>query len=382
MAPARIVDEATLIAWTQKFVRFPSPQTPLFEQEPQVQDFIAGPVVQTLDEIGLPWRRDAMGSLIVELGPENAEPSLQLMTYAMTHPANRMVDPFAGELVENGRRIRGRGVSEQKGSLAAALAATLAASELPLKGRLVLTVSTAGETGRHDAAQSINAALGYVPKATIIVIGTTSRLALANKGRIDVEITVKGRSSHSSTPWAGINAITGAQKVLDRVLAVDVGTRAHPGLGKATLTATSLRSWPEATHTVQDEVRVVFDRRLLPGDDIQDAFRVIAEAAAIGAPWTVDTVLGPTMYPAEIDPEGPLSSAIRRGCALQGLAAPATFHSSGALDAGLYHAAGMEAAMWGPGDMDLWHTDNESIGVDELVDGAKAYLGLIQTYLG
>src|SRR6185295_14809256 len=115
-------------------------------------------IVPLLQELALPCRRDAMGNVLVELGPERTDRSLMLVAYAMTHPAARMRNPFAGELIENaaGAYIRGRGVSEQKGSLAAALAAVkTAADRSKLRGRLVFTVSTAGETGRHDAAISI-----------------------------------------------------------------------------------------------------------------------------------------------------------------------------------------------------------------------------------
>ena len=72
-----------------------------------------------------------MGNLLVELGPERADKSLMLMAYAMTHPANRMPNPYAGELIEDaaGAHVRGRGVSEQKGSLAAALAAVKTAAD-------------------------------------------------------------------------------------------------------------------------------------------------------------------------------------------------------------------------------------------------------------
>ena len=273
-----------IVEWTRSFVRHPSPQTERFEHEPQVQSFIGERVVPLVQELGLPWRRDAMGNLLVELGPERADRSLMLMAYAMTHPANRMPNPYAGELIEDasGAYVRGRGVSEQKGSLAAALAAVKAAADrLALRGRLIFTVSTAGETGRHDAALSICDALGFTPRLAVIVIGTTSRVALANKGRIDAIITVRGKASHSSTPWVGVNAIDGARRVLDRVMAVDVGANKHPGLGQATLTPTAVRSWPEATHTVQDEVRLVFDRRLLPGDDPQAAITAVVRNARL-----------------------------------------------------------------------------------------------------
>src|SRR5258708_8994197 len=85
----------------------------------------------------------------------------------MPPPANRMPDPYAGGLIEDagGAYVRGRGVSEQKGSLAAALAAVNAAAHrLSLRGRLIFTVSTAGATGRHDPPPSICCAFGFIPR--------------------------------------------------------------------------------------------------------------------------------------------------------------------------------------------------------------------------
>src|SRR6266849_9670797 len=102
-----------IVEWTRAFVRHPSPQTDRFEQEPQVQSFIGEQVVPLVQKLGLPWRRDRMGNLLVELGPERADKSLMLMAYAMTHPANRMPNPYAGELIEesSGACVRGLGLS-------------------------------------------------------------------------------------------------------------------------------------------------------------------------------------------------------------------------------------------------------------------------------
>ena len=69
--------------------------------------------------------------------------------------------------------------------MAATLAACYAAHKSgKLKGRVVFNVSTAGETGRHDAAVSIMKALPRAPKTGFIVLGTNSKVALGNKGRI------------------------------------------------------------------------------------------------------------------------------------------------------------------------------------------------------
>lgn len=375
------IEADQVVRWAQAFARAPSVQTALFEQDPQVQAVLAGPVADALTVCGLSFRRDAMGGLIVEVGRADDGPCLMLMGYAMTHPANRMKDPYSGALIEDGKRILGRGLAEQKGALAAAIGAVAAASQQKLKGRLVLAVTAAGETGRHDAAQAVVAALGRMPDAAIIAIGTSGRIALGNKGRIDIDIVVEGLASHSSTPWAGVNAIEGAQMVLERLAVLNASAKDDPLFGKATLVPTAIRSWPEATHTLQDEVRLVFDRRLLPGDNVDDAYEAIAAAAQLPQPWHVTVTKAAHMFPARIDLAGPLAQSVAKGCRAQGLADPSGFYSNGALDAGLFCDAGKEAAMWGPGDMGMWHSDSESIGVDELVQGAKGYLGLIQTYL-
>lgn len=374
------VNSDTILRWASQLVAFPSPQTALFEREPQVQAYLTGPVIDILEEAGLSWRRDDMGSIIVEIGPKTEGKNLMLMGYAMTHPANRMQDAYSSEVIGGGSRLRGRGLAEQKGALTAALLATAMAKDLDLKGRVTLVISSAGETGRHDAAKATMEAMDYRPDAAIICIGTTGKVALANKGRIDVEIKVHGKSAHSSTPWAGVDAIEGARKVLERVLSVDLGEAEHSGLGRPTLTATALRSWPEATHTLQDEVSLVFDRRLLPGEDDTAAFAAIAQAAEISGPWRVDTQKGPHMFPAEITTDGALFTAITAGAAAMGCAQPETFYSNGALDAGLFHTMGIEATMWGPGEQALWHADEESIALADIENGTLAYLGLIKEW--
>jgi acetylornithine deacetylase len=377
-----VVAQSTMVEWTQRFVRFPSPQTERFEAEPAVQAFIddVGTLLGTLE---IPYRRDEMGSLIAELGPSSRR-SAVLMTYAMTHPASKMANPYGGEIVsiDGAPAIRGRGVSEQKASLAAALAASYAAHRSGrLTGRLVFAVSSAGETGRHDAARSILATLETRPTAGVIVIGTTGQVSLANKGRIDVLIVVHGRAAHSSTPWRGLDALAGAREVMRRLEALDLGKREHPGLGKATLAPTSIRSFPNATHTIQSEAHITYDMRLLPGDEPEAALAKIQSALKAVPPWRVEVNLGPVMFPSEISPDAELVQSIIRGHAKSGMQAPASFYSHGSLDAGLFHKEGIEATMWGPGAMDQWHSDNEYVLTSELANGAQGYYAFISDYL-
>jgi acetylornithine deacetylase len=379
------LDQVELVALTQQLVRIPSPQTELMEAEPAVQHFI-GVCAEILAGRGLKGRRDRMGNLLIEIGPSSADRALIIMAYAMNHPPSAMVNPFSGDLVERaeGTVIRGRGVAEQKGALAAAIIAADRAHRVgKLAGRLVFALSSAGETGRHDAATSILDSLGYTPTLGVVALGTNNQVTLGNKGRLDVEIAVYGQAAHSSTPWAGINAIDGARKVLDRLEALPLGIENHPVLGKATLTSTRIDSLPAATHTIQNEVRLTFDRRLLPQQDPQHAFDEIKVALdEIEGPWRIEAKRGPYMYPCEISREGKLFRALAAARASTGLPPPETLYSHSALDAGFLATRGCEAAMWGPGRMELFHSDEEYLLVQELALGARDYFALIQSYLG
>ena len=354
------------------------------EAEPEVVSFVRECLKPLADSLGLSGRFDGMGNYLIEAGPRDAERSLAFFGYAMTHPASSMPRPFAGEIVDGpeGRAIRGRGVAEQKSALAAALAAFASAAREPLSGSLAFIVTTAGETGRHDAAASALQALEKTPRRAIVALGTDGRVSLGNRGRIDLVVTVRGRSAHSSSPWAGVDAIEGAREVLDALDGVRAGLPAHPALGRATLTATAIESFPKATHTIQDEVRLTFDRRLLPGETAEDAMEVIRARLPTGKPWSVELARGPHMLPHELSPDAPLVRAIGDAHRAAGLPAPELYHSAAALDAGFLAAQGAEATMWGPGSVAQYHSNDEFVPLRQLVDVARAYRELIRISVG
>ena len=379
------VSRVRLIEWVQRFIRYPSEWSERMEAAPAVVAFIRECGGSLLDELGFESRYDPMGNLIVELGRRDAERNLMFATYAMTHPASTMENPFAGELVErNGSQaIRGRGVSEQKAGIAAALAAVHARhARGEIDGALSFILCTAGETGRHDAMASVLDHMDRPPALAVIPVGSSRQVALGNKGRYDIHVKIKGRAGHSSMPWASVDAIAGAAKVLKGFAALDLGAEEHPELGKPTLTATSIESFPKASHTVQGEVRMTFDLRVLPGQDPNDAYARVAETLDLPEPWEAEIDKGALQYPCEVSRDSDLISHILAGHAAAGLAEPAFFYSHAALDAGYFTAKGCEATMWGPGEIEMFHTNEESVLVDDVWDIANAYLGMIESYLG
>src|SRR6267142_1659594 len=242
---------------TVKLVQHASPQTQLLEAEPQVLALIREVIKPELEQSGLKPGIDKMGNLILHLTGRTHRDRLMLV----------------------GECVWGRGACEQKGSLVAMMAAMkfIGASKVELPSDLYFVVSTAGETGRHNS-------LAYVldhggVEADWCVIDGPPEIQLGNKGRVDVLVTVKGKQAHSSRPWEGIDAIDGAMKVLEKLkpLLPYPETKSHPELGKVSLTPNAIESFPKATHTIQSECRIMFDRRLLPGDDPNKAVQQIKD---------------------------------------------------------------------------------------------------------
>lgn len=380
-----LFSEETLVPLLQRLVRHPSEQTELQEDDPRVKAFITDCVAPEIEKLGLgPGRYDSMGNLILELGPAAAERSILFATYAMTHPAARMTDPFSATVIDTGAgpAVRGRGVAEQKTAMTAALGAMAQAHRDGLNGRIVFTVLSAGETGRHTAIESVSNALDAPPDIAIICLGTDNRIGAGNKGRLDIDIAVEGRSVHSSTPSAGIDAIDGARHCLNALKALDLGVAANPVFGPATLTPTAIRSGPNATHTLQDIVEMTFDRRLLPGEDPDSAFEAVRAALPSDGPWTIRCGRGPFMYPNDTDENGALMALLRGAYADAGLGDPGTVTCNFALDAGYFGHRGIESVMLGPGEIDQFHSEEEHVQISDMLDMARVYRALIARAFG
>ena len=371
------VPAETLVAWLQRFVRHPSEQSELQESDPAVKAFIGECVAPLLQELG-PVRFDGMGNLILELGSGGG--GILFMTYAMTHPAASMPDPFAATIIDtaDGPAIRGRGVAEQKTALAAVLGAITETFRDGLAGRVILAVTTAGETGRHDAAASVMKSLDRRPDHAVICLGTGGRIGNANKGRIDIDVTVHGRSTHSSMPSTGIDAIAGARRCLEALDAFEITVPEHPVLGPATLTPTAIRSFPEATHTLQDRVEMTFDRRLLPGESPDAAFEAISAALPSDGPCKVECRRGAFMYPNEVTENRPLMNLLRNAWRDAGLGEAPSLACSFALDAGYLGHLGIDSVMLGPGEIEQFHSSEEHVRVADMLDMARVYAELIR----
>ncbi len=364
-----------------KLVRTPSPQTELLESEPQVLALIRDVIKPELEQAKLHPAIDGAGNLVLRIKGRAQGERLMLVGYAMNAAPSTMQKPYSGEVIDgtpyqlSGECVWGRGACEQKGSLAAMMAAVrfIGLNSVELPADLYLVVSTAGETGRHDSLAHV-LEHGKV-EADWCIIDGPPEIQLGNKGRIDVLITVKGKQAHSSRPWEGINAIEGAMKVLEKLkpLMPYPEDKAHPDLGRVSLAPNAIESFPKATHTIQSECRIMFDRRLLPGDDPNIAAGQMIDAIGKIAPFEIEVQPRDFMYPSEVSKDAEvvetLETAIRTMLGRQ----PSYTFSTAANDTGLFNVRGIQAINYGARDIRFQHTDHDIVSIESVFDAAKVF---------
>lgn len=364
-----------------KLVQHASPQTSLLEAEPQVLALIRDVIKPELEQSGLRPVIDGMGNLILHIKGRTRNDRLMLVGYVMCAAPSTMQNPYSGEIVDgapyklHGECVWGRGACEQKGSLAAMLAALrfIGSSKVELPSDLYLVVSTAGETGRHDSLAYV-LDHGRVETEWCIIDGPP-QIQLGNKGRIDVLVTVRGKQAHSSRPWEGINAIDGAMKVLDKLkpLMPYPESKTHGSLGKVSLAPNAIESFPKATHTIQNECRIMFDRRLLPGDNPKKAVQQMIDAIGKIEPFEIEVEPKDFMYPSEVGKDAEVVRALEHGIRTVLNYEPQYTFSTAANDTGLFNFRGIQAINYGARDIRFQHTDHDLVSVNDVFNAAKVF---------
>ena len=377
--------EGRVLELLNRLLSVPSEQTALMERDPAVTSFISGVVAPLVRAAGLAPVIDRLGNLTAQVG-SGQPPRRFLLTYAMTHAAAGMTDPYPPQVLDGGGYgisgpvVRGRGACEQKGPLAAALDALrrLAADGEPPHGTLIFACCTAGETGTHDAARAI---LGQLPEdigEAVVAVGTDGDVWAGNKGRIDITVTVRGKASHSSSPGRGLNAIDGAVQVLQRLASL----RTEPPdrwLGEPTVTPTSVHTFPDATHTVQDTAVLTIDRRLVGSVSAAEAVEGVSQAIGDLSPFGVEVVAGPFMHPARLAPDHPLVTSFSAVVQRVIQDRPAIVYSSASADAGLLNHAGIPCISYGPGSVRLAHTDDDVVSLRRVAEASQVLASWART---
>ena len=325
--------------------------------------------------------------LLLEIGDGDSSRSLLVMVYTPTQHHNLMANPFSGAIADGSKWgfnepcLFGQGVGQNKSHQAIMLSVLkwIKDYDVKLAGKLLFAVNNEGRSS-HACSNALLGAINGRPDFGILMTRTGKAISLGNRGRVDVNVEIKGKSSHSSVPHMGHSAIEGANRVLDLLKNVPLGD-SDPLLGRRHVIPYQLSFEPLAPHTLPSLARLRVDRRLLPGDQPEEAANDIRESIGELDNYQVTVTTGEYMLPALCDPYHlGVEYLMQSHRQIMGVE-PDTFYGQGTFDAGGPAALGVPTVMYGVGGGD-WPLGDDFVPISHLVEVAKVMAHTIVSMLG
>jgi putative selenium metabolism hydrolase len=333
-------------------------------------------------------RFDGLGSVIARVGsgPRKLAFDAHVDTVGVGDPAQWELDPFSG-LIRDGR-VHGRGAADQKGGAAAMIAAAriLAETGCPDDWSVYFTFTVFEEDCDGLCWRFLVEREGLHPDLAVCTEPTSCRLYRGQRGRMEIEATVKGVSAHGSAPERGDSA---AYKVARAVLAMERLNEKLPAdefLGKGTVVVSKVDVKGPSLCAVPDQGTVYLDRRLTWGETAEGALAEVRRAmgvdvASVAMPryeakgWNGAAYVQDLYFPAwKIDADHLLVAAgreaHRRLFGRQPEVGRWTFSTNGVAICGTH---GIPTIGFGPGDEDKAHAPNEWNRVEDLVACSAFY---------
>jgi succinyl-diaminopimelate desuccinylase len=320
-------------------------------------------------------------SLVAELahpGGEGPRPTLIINGHLDVVPVRAdawTMDPF--HPTQRDGRLYGRGTSDMKGGIAAAIAALhlLDRAGVPPACNVVFHLVADEERGGKLGTRALLDAGVITGDACLVPEPTSLGVCLAERGLLHALVTVHGRPAHGSRPRDGVSAIEHAAKLVLALHAADFGETAHPLLGEPTANVGTIEGG-SGINTVAESCTLGVDRRLLPGVTREDAAAklrsMIDRAGVDGLRYDLDVIeFGEA---SEQEPDHDFVAAVRHAVAeATGEQQPLigmTFTTDARF---VRNQAGIPTVVCGPGDLDQAHANDESIRIDRLAQGVLAY---------
>jgi putative selenium metabolism hydrolase len=335
---------------------------------------------------------DGLGNIIARLG--NGSKILAIDGHIDTVDTGNInnwnFDPFSGK-IENGY-VHGRGSVDQKGGVASMVTALKILKEIGLPQNL--TVYFVGSVIEEDCDglcwKYIIEEDRIKPELVIITEPTNLNIYRGHRGRMEIQISFRGVSSHGSAPERGKNAIYEASHVALEIEKLNDRLSSDNFLGKGSITISEFKSGSPSLCAVADYARLHIDRRLTWGEKeqtvLQELNQIIRDHdAKIEIPYYEETAFTGLKYGMKkyyptwkLEESHPVISwGVKAYNSLYGKNPGIdkwTFSTNGVTINGEY---GIPVIGFGPGNEEMAHAPNEKVPVQDLVVASAFYAAYV-----
>ena len=268
-------------------------------------------------------------------------------------------DPFSA--LEQEGKLFGLGSNDAGGPLVALIATfcNFLGKDLPFN---LLLIASAEE--EISGPQGISSLISILPPAELVLVGepTQMKLAVAEKGLLVLEGTVKGKAGHAARE-EGINAIYLALTDLEKMKNFQF-QKISPFLGPTKVSCTVIHAG-EQHNMVPEMCRYVLDIRI---NELYTHEEVLEELKSV---LTADLVPRSLRLRSSNLPEGHLLQQVATSMGLEKFGSP-TLSDQALIP--------YPSAKIGPGDSARSHTADEFIFIHEVEESISTYISILENY--
>ncbi len=341
---------------------------------------------------------DPMGNLLARVGrgPRLIAIDAHIDTVGVGDPSEWKHDPYAGK--NAGGIVYGRGAGDQKGAVPAMVYAAKIIKDLNLQHEdwtLLLTCTVMEEDCDGLCWQYIVQEDNIRPECVVVTDSTNCKILRGQRGRMEIGVTVKGRSCHGSMPHKGDNAVYKIARVIGEIEKLNKRLKKNTFLGNGTITVSHVDCKTPSMCAVPGEAYIHLDRRLTVGDTKTSAVREVRDAvrrAGVTARVAIPIYRKPSYtglvyetehyFPTWCEPEDApqVTAAVDNYKLLFGKKQKPsrwTFSTNAVSIAGMF---GIPCVGFGPAEEAVAHTVNDRVPIDHLVRCAAFYAAYPNTY--
>ncbi len=302
-------------------------------------------------------------------------------------------DPFDAHVKDG--KVWGRGTVDQEGGMASMLTAARIIKDLGIGEQFsVYFTGTVMEEDCDGLCWQYILKEGEIkPELVVITEPTNLNIYRGHRGRMEMQVHVKGLSCHGSAPERGDNAIYKISRIALEIEKLHERLHFDEFLGKGSVCVTEVYFTGPSQCAVPDSARIHLDRRLTWGETKDSAVAEVKEACRLaGHPEAEIEVLTyneaaftglvyPTekYYPTWVTPlDSPYVQSAAKAYEATLETRPVidkwTFSTNGVSIAGMF---GIPCIGMGPGNEVYAHAPNEACPVDHLTKAAAFYAALV-----
>ncbi len=368
------VDKDKLIHWLQELVRIPS----VTGKEKAISKYVS----KELQKMGYkPQIKEGNVFFEVGDGPKSLLLNAHLDTVDVAGEWTH--DPF-GAVTEKGKMF-GRGVSDDKGNIAAMLEIARLAKDRKINGRLIFTFTTGEEFGTQLEAKGsyLLSQLLKAEKALVLEPQTDVEESKINiiygcRGIENILVKIKGKGSHTGYPERGVNAISLAVEVLTELEKIDFHTVEAEGQEIKTICMPIRINGGADIFLVPDKCEIMVHCRTAPEDSV-----IVDQVDSVLKKICGENYEMENLYSAPGYIENPgdsLVDLIRKEAKRFNFTTQNRF-AGGRIDASIFKAIGnIPSFCMGVGNRDQMHLKDEYITVEDFIACSEILKNIVFVY--